>query len=969
MHYFANLIQIMQNRWIFSFLLFLLLAPLYAQPGNLGRPPVRNFNRTMYKGGTQTWDITADKQGRIFFANNEGLLEFDGAHWTRHPIAGGTIVRSVYFDGNDRYYVGGQGELGYFSPNERGVLIFHGLTQALDPQFRQFEDVWDIVASDDGGVWFRTDEYLFCYRNQKMQGFQLAASLMFLGQAGGQLLVQDAHGTLYRFQGDHFEPIPGIASLGSPVTAVLPWKQDTILLTTLKNGVLALSGGQISAWSTMADTWLKEKRIYSAAILPGPTLALGTSLGGVLLLTNDRRPTQLIQKSEGLQNNNILSLAPDASGNLWLGEDNGIDLIGIDMPFYQMLPDGELEGTGYAAALHGDMLYLGTSNGLYAHPWRSWYNPFDKPAFKPVTGATGQVWGLQFLNEELLLGHHEGAFRVNGIQADHLSAETGVWHYLQLDDTSMLAGTYKGLSLYTRRNGGAWQYRHHLDGFEESSRIIVRDESGRCWVSHPYRGVFQIGYKPGNRSVSVRSYGTADGLPSGLGNYIYKVAGNVVVAAEKGLYQYDATTNRFVPSKALNAWLHPEQHTRLLREDAHGNIWFCQNGSVGVLWVEDHGVEKRVRKEVFPQLNEQLVDGFEYIYPAGKQVFFATQRGFMHLRARTRHARDSSIQVFVNLIQLPEYQDSVLYGGFRSPGEQFLVLPYAANTLRFAFAAPGLEFDADAQYCVRLEGLDHDWSTWSGKTEKDYSHLPAGKYTLWVKARDGAGRESQPAAYTFRIRPPWFASTTAFLFYLTVLLAFLYSLFRRQRRRFEAEKEAISTEYQQERALERRLLEENEQVIRQLQHEKLEVEVQHKNKELALATMHLVQKGEILSTLLEEIEKSLQKKQDASALRADMHRIVRTLQLDVQHDDDWQQFAYHFDAVYGGFLKRLREQSPQLSNNDYRLCAYLRMNLSTKEVAHLMNISVRGVEGSRYRLRKKLNLPNEENLVAYLMEL
>ncbi|MEI6409617.1 MAG: two-component regulator propeller domain-containing protein [Bacteroidota bacterium] len=960
----------MRDACFFTFLLFTSFSCLFGQPGNLGRPPVRNFNRSTYNGGTQTWDIVTDKQGRIFFANNEGLLEFDGAHWTKHPIANGTIVRSVYFDGHDRYYVGGQGELGYFSPNERGSLVFHSLTQAIEQQFRQFEDVWDIVASDDGAVWFRTDEYLFRFKNQKMQGFQLANSLMFLGKAGGQLLVQDTRGTLYQFQAEHFEPIPGVAALSSPVTAVLSWKQDTILVTTLKNGVIALTNGQLHPWGTPADTWLKEKRIYSATLLPGPTLALGTSLGGVLLLAEDRRPMQLIQKSEGLQNNNILSIKPDGKGNLWLGEDNGIDLIGISMPFYQLQPDGELEGTGYAAALYGDMLYLGSSNGLYAHPWRSWYNPFDKPAFKPVSGATGQVWGLESLGPELLLGHHEGGFRVSGTQANHLSAETGVWNYLQMDDTLMLAGTYKGLSLYTRRNNGAWQYRYHLDGFDESSRIMVRDDAGRCWVSHPYRGVFQVAYQAGNRSVTVRSYGTADGLPSGLGNYVYKIAGNVVVAAEKGLYQYDPTSNRFVPAKALNTWLNPDQHTRLLREDARGNIWFCQNGKVGVLWVEDHGVEKRVRKEVFPQLNGQLVGGFEFIYPTGDgQVFFATQRGFMHLRTRTQTARDSSVQVFVNLIQLPEYQDSILYGGFPLSGEQALSLPYAANTLRFAFAAPGLEFDADAQYSVRLEGLDQDWSAWSGKTEKDYPHLPAGKYTLWVKARDGAGRESQPAAYTFRIQPPWYASSAAIFCYLAALGALLYSLFRRQRRRFEAEKEAISTEYQQERAVERRLLEENEQVIRQLQHEKLEVEVQHKNKELALATMHLVQKGEILSTLLEEIEKALQKKQDATALRADMHRIVRTLQLDVQHDDDWQQFAYHFDAVYGGFLKRLREQYPQLSNNDYRLCAYLRMNLSTKEIAHLMNISVRGVEGSRYRLRKKLNLPNEENLVEFLMEL
>jgi DNA-binding CsgD family transcriptional regulator len=84
-------------------------------------------------------------------------------------------------------------------------------------------------------------------------------------------------------------------------------------------------------------------------------------------------------------------------------------------------------------------------------------------------------------------------------------------------------------------------------------------------------------------------------------------------------------------------------------------------------------------------------------------------------------------------------------------------------------------------------------------------------------------------------------------------------------------------------------------------------------------------------------------------------------------DQGWEQFAFHFDRVHSDFLAALKQEYPQLTANEQKLCAYLRMNLSTKEIAGLMNISVRGVEISRYRLRKKLQIPTETNLFQFLL--
>ncbi len=85
-------------------------------------------------------------------------------------------------------------------------------------------------------------------------------------------------------------------------------------------------------------------------------------------------------------------------------------------------------------------------------------------------------------------------------------------------------------------------------------------------------------------------------------------------------------------------------------------------------------------------------------------------------------------------------------------------------------------------------------------------------------------------------------------------------------------------------------------------------------------------------------------------------------------DESWEQFTQHFDQVHGDFLARIKESYPDITPQETKLAAYLRMNLTTKNIAQLINISVRGVEIGRYRLRKKLNLNREVNLTSFLMD-
>jgi FixJ family two-component response regulator len=100
----------------------------------------------------------------------------------------------------------------------------------------------------------------------------------------------------------------------------------------------------------------------------------------------------------------------------------------------------------------------------------------------------------------------------------------------------------------------------------------------------------------------------------------------------------------------------------------------------------------------------------------------------------------------------------------------------------------------------------------------------------------------------------------------------------------------------------------------------------------------------------------------------ELKKLIRILNQESKIDKEWDQFAEYFDNTHSDFLKAIKEIHPNLNAHELKLCAYLRMNLSSKEMAQLMNISVRGVEISRYRLRKKLQVPTEINLNTYFTD-
>jgi ligand-binding sensor domain-containing protein/DNA-binding CsgD family transcriptional regulator len=959
--------------WLVTVLLLLLSCPLLAQGLNLGIPPIRNFPKKIYQAGTQNWDAAQDRRGVLYFANNEGLLEYNGTNWHCHPVANRTVLRSVAIDQQGKIFVGAQSEIGYFFPDDQGRLAYHSLVHLLPEGKQNFEDVWDIVCSA-GTVFFRTNRTVFILQNDTITILEPGGELEALFSTPAGVMLQKNFSDFFRWNGGQFEFWRNAPALNSPITGVLPWQGDTLLFSSLKDGLFYLTDQHLERWVTPLDALFQSNRIYSATVLWNGNLALGTSMNGLVELDRSKRIYRHLHKKNGLQNNNILHTFSDRAGNIWLGLDSGIDCIALPSAFSSIIPDSDLEGTGYTAAVFADQLYLGVSNGVYQAPWKNYYSPNQHSYFQKIKGSDGQVWQLDEAGGVLLLGHHEGTFSVRGNALQVLAKEPGAWAFVPLSGEYLLGGHYSGLVLY-RKSGNQWVFDRKIKGLEESCRFVVRDEDGSVWVAHPYRGVYRVQWEHGyGAEPRVQYFNQRSGLPSDLNNFVFCIAGKAVFATENGLYRFNSMMERFEIDSDFMQLLGKGFGLRYLREDARGNIWYVGGRETGLLQVNDWGVKKSVSKRVFPELTGKLVAGFEFIYPADpNNVFFGAEHGFIHFNPAAKGSPDTLLHVLITEVKAgTDLRDSVVFGGWWVQNGQIFadqafvpVLDADMSQLQFAFSATRYEDPEFYEYRSRLVGVSEGWSEWSAGTMRNFTNLGPGKYRFEVQVREKNGRTGTVSSFAFRIRPPWYASTWAIGLYGLGVIGLFFGFLVRQQRRFESEKESLAEQHQQITAKQQREVERSKAAVSDILREKLEVEIAFKNQELATATMHLVQKGEILQTIQENLNQILAKSTNP-AVKKEIQQLLNLLNFDAKLNDDWEQFAFHFDRVHVDFLKRLREKHPELSSTDHKLCAYLRMNLSTKEIAPLMNISVRGVEASRYRLRKKLGLPNDANLAEVI---
>lgn len=935
----------------------------FSQRSNLGTPLIHNYSKDEYKGGTHNWNIIS-ANNRLYFANDNGLLEYNGHAWALYRLPKKTIVRSLASDARGRIFVGGQDEIGYFFPDQFGALQYQDMKDLIPAKYRSFEDVWDLVEQN-GIVFARSIDRILTFNKNEVNVIDPLQTISFLCNANGRIYFNQINEGIYEYyEGDIRFVNRSDIFRGVVIIDIVEFGGKLLVLTQNEGIYEQLVDGRFIPWSAQINPFVEKMRIFSVAIVNESQLAIGTEFGGIIITDNTGRANYILNNDTGLQNNKIASLYSDKNANLWVGSFNGIDQVFINESIRYIYPDDDLKGAVYDVAIHDEKIYFGTNNGLYYCDWKQYYDPLITEGFQIVRNSEGQVWGLDTLGGELLMGHNRGAFIVKNGGATQISPNPGYWKFLEMGGGRfMVAGSYEGISLFKRTSLG-WAFVKKMEGFVESSRIIEKENDNRVWVSHPYRGVFRIDFDSEFESIQIRKYTEKDGLPSLLRNHVFKIAGKPIFTGENRILNYNSKIDRFETDLSFTKLFPPGVNVIRLFEDHQNNIWYKTEDDFGYFNISDDVLSKKISKTSYSEFSDQFVAGFENIHITKRNIIYIlTDKGAIDYY---NYSADKSYALSANIskIHLIVEQDSLLFGGYyndadslmtKQPSTQIPVLSHNQNAIRFEYFCNSMIENTNIEFNPYLEYIDVTSNNWSAVNHKEYNNLPPGDYTFTVNSRDNSGHESRHASYSFSILPPWYKTKLAFSIYTILGIIFISGLILIPSSKYKKEAKVLA--FAQEKS--------QEEIIK-LKNEKLETTINFKNQQLASSTMHIVQKNEVLNKVKSEVE-LLKKYIKNPTAEKELRKLESLLSDDERLDDDWESFAYHFDQVHTDFLRRIKEEFPKLSPKDQKLCAYLRMNLSTKEIAPLLNISIRGVEISRYRLRKKVDLDSSKNLNEFMM--
>jgi len=765
------------------------------------------------------------------------------------------------------------------------------------------------------------------------------------------------------------------------VMGILRYDSGTILVATREQGIFLVGEDYIRPFAPALNQFFEENQIFSALKIADDYLAFGTVQNGIVILDSKGNIVQHINRDRGLQNNTVLSLFFDSQKNLWLGLDNGIDYIHLNSPLSYLAQQNEV-GAVYVIEKQDNDLYIASNQGLFTAKWLPTQQFENNRKFEFIDGSQGQVWILYNSHNTLFAGHDKGTYIVNGKSLKQISDHQGGWSFSEIPDKPgyLIEGTYSGLLLYKYDNSlsDEWKFVKRIKGFSQSCKQIQFDEEGYLWVGHGYKGVFRLRFDASMDSTDeVLHFTEKSGLPTTFNLNVLKFYNQILISSEYGIFTFDKSNYTFRYEKALTE-LFNNKNISCLLEDKNGDSWYFSENVMGILKPNFDGTYSRIYLPFLP-IREKLITSYENVYTLDKSnILISTDAGIIHFDPTYLKTYNDVFNIRISRVEMT---DSLLFDGYveKQASEEVPSISYKNNRIRFSYAAQFYEEPEEIEYKYLLEGYDENWSEWTLLNEKEYTNLHEGSYIFHVKAKNVYGTESESQSYSFKVIPPWYRSTLAYIIYLILGLSAIVLSVILVFRKIEKEKMMLhekqkATLREKEKAHAEAVMRAEQEIIT-LRNEKLEAEnqknlteLESKSKELASIAMQISYKNELLNQIKQKlIHVSGNMLHQES--KQQVNKLIKTLEKDLLDREDWEKFEMHFDQVHEDFLKKLRKNFNQLTPRDLRLCSYLKMNLSSKEIAPILNITVRGVEISRYRLRKKMNLPHDENLTEYLMNL
>lgn len=939
--------KVIAYKWIIIFIVFSVILTTY--PSYANNPNIINFKRTDYKAGNKNWSVSEDERGLMYVGNDLGLLEFDGIDWVLNTDTRTDLIRTVYAASYNQVFTGGFEEFGVWNRDVKGNLVYASLSDSLPSQSMYNDDIWRILESNDK-VYFQSFKDIYVYDKKKVYKLPHWRNILLLTKVYEELWVQEIGGGLFRLVGDKYEKIEGSDFFSNTeVKIILPTKDKKYIIGTSTKGIYLYDGYQFSIWNN--DTSLINSNLNCGIMANNGDYYFGSILDGVYELSPSGDVVNHFNTNTYLNNNTVLSMHEDKLGNIWLGLDRGISCIQyIDRVSCITDPSGRI-GAVYSAALYKEKLFIGTNQGIYYINAAELNSMNAVSKFKFIPRTEGQVWGIYTIDDKLFCANNWGVFTIdeNLNVAIPYKMQTGVFSIYR-NGNYMYLGTYTGLNTIDKRQG----VLHRVEEFAAPITRVNEDHLGNVWLQQMNKGVYKT--KLNNELTRIEKSQYYDGRTS-QGIYerlkLFKIGGRIAFLGDNAFFTYNDIDGVIVPEQALNKCFNSVGKLKDVVNISPNQFWVIGDQIVYNVKYKDGAASIISHIDIGAQ-NFSMVDRYENVVTLNDSLsLICLDNGFLLSKNITSISNVKKISTpFFRSVKALNTEGKNLYleVGENSHNE----IPYSYNTVEFKFSSIE-SFTYNGKFLYKLEGLDNKWSSLENANHITFQRLPKGKYSFVVKSVDRYGNSSSELNFSFEVLPVWYESGWAVCLYIlfTFLVIVLISMFvqhvdRKKHRR-------------QMRILETRRL--------SSQNERLQQEVEEKNAELLSQTSFIIQRNELLVNIKNEVDEFYKKLSNKTTMLPLFHKINNLLDSNLDAENDWKMFLIKFEQKHTTFFKNLKDAYPQLTINDLKLCACLKLNLDSKEIASLMNISVRAVENSRSRLRKKLDLSPGDQLNEFFIGL
>lgn len=936
-----------------TFLLSLVFSSLLQASPIPFSPIVRSYSVSDYNAGIQNWAIAQDERGVMYFGNNSGLLEFDGSAWRLYELPTKGIVRAIYISKDGKIYVGSYEEFGYFVRTPYNTLEYHSLKDEVKDFTFHNDEIWNIVCVQ-GEIVFQSFGSLFFYNGNSVEGTRMKSLPLNLFQVGNTFYSQRINGGLCVFSGRKMEElIPRKAFENSDVLAGLPYDDAVLMLTRNKGGFL-YRDGRVEKWETECDDVFRKHTINRAVMTKDSCYVVGTISDGIYALDKKGKLIWKVNTDNKLQNNTVLKLYCDDDNNIWTALDEGIAYIHNNSLIYYYEPPFRKIGMVYDVLVRENEAYIASNQGLY------WLK--DGKA-ELVPGLEEQAWFVDEWGKQIFCGHNKGTFLISGLKSKQVADAKGgmCMEKIELKEQSfLLEGTYALLNLYTENASGVYGFTRSLRGFSHMVRHIEVDHQGNIWAKHLRNGLYRFRIDPDMKLVKdVRKYESLGEVEGGSFT-LFKINGRVVFSNGEYFYTYEDMTDSIVPYETMNEQLAELREIKTVSRASGDRYWFVGDRTVYLVKcaINTFDIELRIPYSLFDGLAVE-------------------ERGSVAYDKRNNH----SYLCLNNAIARIETDSSSLYksrvkrslwiSGMRAidefSGERKTLVAQPGvrvesefNTVSFTLCYPVY---SDYTYKVRykLDGYSEQWVPSGRSLQKMYARLPYGNYIFQAEIYN-TDRVLASVELPFEILSPWYLSYWAVGSYILAGLCLLALLQYLVYRFVKKKKDRV---IERQRVAHQAELERQEKKIVELEKEQLEADLRFKSKELSSVVMTNIAHQEFLNSLKEEIQRQ---KLSGQYGRKNLDKLLTLVNSNIVSDEEnWTMFQANFDRIHENFFRNLKLQYTDLTSGDLRFCALLRLNMPTKEIAKLLNISTRGVDAARYRLRKKFNLLPEESLTDFLI--